>query len=75
MNSYRLPEYQRLDFSVSRNFETRTNKYVMGFSIFNVLNHTNLWYRQFDLNTVPVAVTDVKMLNFTPTVYFQVYSR
>ncbi len=74
-NSYRLPPYHRLDLSISRNFETRSVRYVLGFSVFNVYNHDNIWYRQFNLNTVPVAVTDVKMLGFTPTVYFQIYSR
>ncbi|MBN2288611.1 MAG: TonB-dependent receptor [Candidatus Glassbacteria bacterium] len=75
MNSYRLPEYHRLDLSISRSFETKSTSYVLGFSIFNLYNNKNIWYRQFNLETVPVAVTDVKMLSFTPTVYFQVYSK
>jgi len=74
-NSYRLPDYHRLDLSLSRSFETRSNRYVLGLSVFNLYNNTNIWYRQFNLDTVPVAVTDVKMLSVTPTVYFQVYSR
>ena len=74
-NSYRLPPYHRLDLSISRHFETRTAKYILGLSVFNVYNHKNLWYRQFNLNTVPIAVTDVQMLKCTPTVYLQVYSR
>ena len=74
-NSYRLPDYHRLDVSLSRSFETRTTKYILGFSMFNLYNNTNIWYRQFNLDTVPVAVTDIKMLGITPTVYFQVYSR
>jgi ferric enterobactin receptor len=74
-NSYRLPDYHRLDLSISRNFETQSTTYVLGFSVFNVYNNTNIWYRQFNVKTVPVAVTDVKMLGFTPTVYFQLYSK
>lgn len=74
-NSYRLPDYHRLDLSMSRSFETRSTKYILGFSIFNLYNNTNIWYRLFNLDTVPVAVTDVKMLGITPTVYFQIYSR
>ncbi len=74
-NSYRLPDYHRLDLSLSRSFETRSTRYVMGLSIFNLYNNNNTWYRQFNLDTVPVAVTDVTMLSVTPTVYFQVYSK
>ncbi|MEA2064318.1 MAG: TonB-dependent receptor [Gemmatimonadota bacterium] len=74
-NSYRLPDYHRLDLSISRNFETESAKYVFGLSVFNLYDNTNIWYRQFNLNTVPVAVTDVNMLGFTPTVFFQIFSR
>ncbi|HUU27165.1 MAG TPA: TonB-dependent receptor [archaeon] len=74
-NKYRLPAYHRLDLGISRNFETRSLKYIVGLSVINVYNNTNLWYRQFNLDTVPVGITDVKMLGFTPTVYFQIYSR
>jgi len=74
-NGYRLPDYHRLDASISRNFYTDSNKFVLGFSIFNLYNNKNIWYRQYDLDTQPVTVTDVKMLGITPTVYLQVYSR
>ncbi|MBN2288287.1 MAG: TonB-dependent receptor [Candidatus Glassbacteria bacterium] len=74
-NGYRLPAYHRLDASISRSFYTHSNKFVLGFSIFNLYNNENVWYRQYDLDTQPVTVTDVKMLGFTPTVYLQVYSR
>ncbi|MFH1069921.1 MAG: TonB-dependent receptor [Candidatus Glassbacteria bacterium] len=74
-NSLRLPAYQRMDFSISRSFETANTRYVVGLSIFNLYNHKNFWYRQYNLDTVPVALTDVQMLSFTPTVYFKIYSR
>ena len=74
-NTFRLPAYHRLDLSISRKFETQALKYVFGLSIFNLYNHTNLWYRQYNLDTVPIAVSDVTMLGFTPTVFFQIYSR
>jgi len=74
-NGYRLPAYHRLDAGISRSFYTNSNKFVLGFSIFNLYNNRNVWYRQYDLDTQPVTVTDVKMLGFTPTVYLQVYSR
>ena len=74
-NALRLPAYQRMDFSISRNFETASIRYVVGLSLFNLYNHRNFWYRQYNLDTVPVALTDVQMLSFTPTVYFKIYSR
>lgn len=74
-NTYRLPAYHRLDASISRSFYTDSNKFVLGFSIFNLYNNKNIWYRQYDLDTQPLTVTDVKMLGATPTVYLQVYSR
>jgi hypothetical protein len=74
-NGYRLPAYHRLDLGISRSFYTNSNKFVLGFSIFNLYNNQNIWYRQYDLNTQPISVTDVKMLGFTPTVSLQVYSR
>ena len=74
-NGYRLPGYHRLDIGISRNLYTDSNKFVLGFSIFNLYNNKNIWYRQYDLDTQPVTVTDVKMLGITPTVFLQVYSR
>jgi ferric enterobactin receptor len=74
-NGYRLPAYHRLDLGLSRNFYTDSNKWVVGFSVFNLYNNKNVWYRQFDLDTQPITVTDVKMLGFTPTIFMQIYSR
>ncbi len=74
-NAYRLPAYHRLDLSISRSLITNSAKYVFGFSIFNLYNNTNIWYRKYDLDTQPVAVTNVAMLGITPTIYFQIYSR
>jgi ferric enterobactin receptor len=73
-NSQRLPNYHRLDFSISRSFYFDTTKWVAGFSLFNLYNNKNVWYRQYDLDVQPVAVTDVTMLGFTPTVFVQIYS-
>ena len=74
-NAHRLSDYHRLDMSVSRNFETTAYEYVIGFSVFNVYDRNNYWYRQFNLDTVPVSISDVSMLSMTPTIYFKIYSR
>lgn len=74
-NACRLPDYHRLDLGISRTFHSESLKFVAGFSVFNLYNHKNIWYRKYDLDTQPVAVTDVTMLGFTPTLFLQIYSR
>ena len=71
-NSYRLPGYFRTDLSVSRKFEFETWHLQTGISIFNITNHRNVWYREYNLETIPVTVTDALMLGFTPTIYLQI---
>ena len=72
MNAYRLPDYFRLDLSVSREFKLEKLIIESGLSIFNVTNHKNVWYREYNLETIPVTVTDALMLGITPTVYLNV---
>lgn len=71
-NGYRLPDYLRLDLSVSRQFESEFWRTEVGLSIFNATNHKNVWYREYNLDTTPVTITDATMLGFTPTFYVQV---
>ena len=71
-NSYRLPDYFRLDVSVTRQLDFGRLHSEVGLSIFNVTNYKNVWYREYNLETVPVTVTDALMLGFTPTVYLQI---
>ena len=70
-NATRLPAYHRLDLSASRRFESDNWATELGVSIFNVYNRKNVWYRDYNLDTTPVTITDVLMLGFTPTVYVQ----
>jgi hypothetical protein len=70
-NALRLPDYQRLDLSVSRRFESEKWATEAGISIFNAYNHDNIWYRDYNLDTTPITITDVKMLGFTPTIFAQ----
>lgn len=68
-NANRLPDYQRLDLSASRGFESENWHTELGFSIFNAYNHKNVWYREYNLDTSPVTITDAVMLGFTPTIF------
>ncbi len=70
-NAYRLPDYHRLDLSVSRKFETDYFKWDIGLSIYNVYNHDNVFYRDYDLDVTPIIVSDVLMLGFMPTVFIK----
>ena len=70
-NSLRLPDYQRLDLSASRKFESTQWATEIGISIFNAYNHQNVWYRDYNLDTTPISVTDVLMMGFTPTLFLQ----
>jgi len=64
----RLPAYHRMDFSLSRKFRFAGLAWDVGLSVFNVLDHTNVLYREHILDVEPVIVRDVTALGFTPTV-------
>lgn len=70
-NAKRLPDYHRLDISGSRKWESENWETEIGVSFFNLYNHKNIWYRDYNLDTIPVTITDVTMLGFTPTIYIQ----
>lgn len=71
-NAYRLPAYHRLDLSFTRTFVAGSLICDAGLSIFNLYNRTNVWYRQFELDTSPLIVRDVTTLGFTPTLSLKV---
>lgn len=70
-NAYRLPDYHRLDLSVSRKFEYGSFNWDIGLSIYNVYDHNNVSYRDYDLDVTPIIVSDMLMLGFTPTIFIK----
>lgn len=72
INGSRLPDYHRLDLSLSRRFETETLDCSAGLTLFNAYNHTNVQSREYDMEVSPILITDVTMLGFTPSVYLEV---
>ncbi len=72
-NTYRLPDYHRLDLSASRKFEYGNYNWDIGLSIYNALNHDNISYRDYDMDVSPIIVSDVNMLGFTPTIFIKAY--
>jgi len=69
-NSLRLPNYHRMDISANYNFYNSKNKAVgyIGFSIFNIYNRKNVWYKEYSIVEGNVIETNINYLGFTPNV-------
>lgn len=70
-NAYRLPNYQRLDVSLTYQVRYKNRSWKIGASAFNLLNHKNVAYYQYDLSTTPMAIREITGLSFTPTLFVQ----
>ncbi|MDP6610816.1 MAG: TonB-dependent receptor [Candidatus Marinimicrobia bacterium] len=71
-NSHRLPDYHRMDLSVFRQLQTPDFNWDVGISVFNLYNRKNVNYREYDLDVVPVLVSDNLLLPITITLFFKV---
>lgn len=70
-NGFRLPDYQRLDLSVTFKFNLTTlTKADIGLSVFNVYNQKNIWYKEFEIVQDQVIETDIAYLGLTPNLFF-----
>jgi len=69
-NAERLPDYHRLDLSAAYDLLKISGNKIgsIGFSLFNVYNHTNIWYREYQLQNYQAITTDVTYLGFTPNI-------
>lgn len=69
-NTERLKSYQRLDAAVTYDLIRTNSKKVgtIGFSLFNIYNRSNTWYREYQLVGNQVISTDVNYLGFTPNI-------
>lgn len=63
----RLPDYHRLDASISSRFHIRKWKVEPTLQIVNVYNHKNVYVRSWDTSQNPARVHDVHQLPFLPT--------
>ncbi len=66
-NGSRYPDYHRLDIAVSK--DVAIGDLGIGglsFSLFNVYNRQNVWYKEFDLDEGQLVETDVTLLGITP---------
>ena len=69
-NSLRLPDYHRMDISANYRFKNQDGNDIgyLGFSIFNLYNRTNIWYKQYEIVNNQIVETNVNYLGFTPNV-------
>jgi outer membrane cobalamin receptor len=63
----RLEPYHRLDVGVTKQasfFGLHGSWFVQ---IYNLYNHRNVWFKEFDTNKNPTQITDVRLLPILPT--------
>jgi len=67
-NALRYPDYNRLDLSATYDLlKINGNKIgSIGVSLFNVYDHKNIWYKEFQVENNEVVTTNVDYLGFTP---------
>jgi len=71
-NIFRLPDYHRLDLSATYNFYLGKATSSLGLSVFNLYNHTNVWYKEYEIVEDEIIETDINYLGFTPNLFFNV---
>ncbi|MEN8120545.1 MAG: TonB-dependent receptor [Bacteroidota bacterium] len=68
-NTFRLPDYHRLDIAATLEFKFGDHAIGnLGFSVFNLYNRTNTWYKTFELVDSELIETDVNLLGITPNI-------
>lgn len=67
-NTLRLPAYHRLDISAHYTIKVEQSEVVLGLSVFNLYNHKNVWYKEFDATDLPIKETNINYLGITPNV-------
>ncbi|MBL7935864.1 MAG: TonB-dependent receptor plug domain-containing protein [Bacteroidia bacterium] len=74
-NGLRLPDYHRMDFSANykllkgdKSQKKRREVGYIGFSIFNVYNRTNIWYKQYTIEDGSILETNVNYLGIVPNI-------
>ena len=66
-NAIRLPEYHRLDIAATLNWKSgKGAARALSLSIFNVYNRSNVWYKQYIVQSGNVVENNVNYLGITP---------
>ncbi|MCG8327198.1 MAG: TonB-dependent receptor [Chitinophagales bacterium] len=69
-NAFRLPDYHRLDLSCTYDFRLGSSKANLGLSIYNLYGRNNVWYKEYEVVEGELLETDVSLLGFTPSLFF-----
>jgi ferric enterobactin receptor len=69
-NGKRFPNYHRMDFAVTYNqpLPSTGGNIALSFSLFNLYNRKNVWYKEFQVEDGQVVETNVNYLGITPNV-------
>lgn len=74
-NGLRLPDYHRMDLSANykllkgeKGDKKRREIGYIGFSLFNVYNRTNIWYKQYTIEDGSILETNVNYLGIVPNI-------
>ena len=72
-NGARLPNYHRLDLSVTYDFSMggETNS-VLGLTLFNVYNRKNVWYKEFEVLEGELIENNIIYMGFTVNAFFSI---
>jgi len=68
-NSRRLPDYHRFDFSVNyllKSLDGLTERGNISFSLFNVYDRKNTWYKEYQISEGDIISIDKQFLGITP---------
>jgi ferric enterobactin receptor len=65
-NELRLPYYHRLDIAATYNWKRAS----LGFSIFNLYDRSNTWYKEFQIQSNQIIETNVNYLGITPNISY-----
>ena len=76
-NNARYPDYHRMDVSAKWDLSfIKEVKSSISVSLFNLYDHTNVWYKEFMYDsTSGLSETNVNLLGFTPNVTFSIQLR
>ena len=66
-----MPAYHRMDLGITRDFKWGGVGGQMVFSVFNVYNRRNVWYRSFDATEAEIQVQDVLLQPILPSIGFR----
>ena len=69
-NAVRFDDYHRLDLSGTYDINLGNTKASLGLSLTNIYNRKNTWYNEYEVIEGELLETNVTLLGFTPSLFF-----